>query len=52
MPSTRGILQAVGGGDIGLACGEHVRVEERLAQPDKRVREVVLSGNVPGTVRA
>jgi hypothetical protein len=34
-----GLLQPVGRGDVGLARGEHVRVEERLPQPDERVRE-------------
>ena len=31
----------LGGGGVGLARGEHVRVEQRLAQPDKRVRQRV-----------
>src|SRR5689334_2244695 len=34
-----GLLEAVGGLHVGLARGDHVRVEEGLAQPDQRVRQ-------------
>ena len=36
-----GLLQAVDGFDVGLARREHVRVKERLPQPDERVAERV-----------
>jgi hypothetical protein len=34
-----GPLEAIGGFDIGLARGEHVRVQERFPQLDERVGE-------------